>query len=211
MITFRQIECVQAIYDTGSLSKAAQKLFVSQPALSQSLKKLETELGALLFDRATQPLKLTAAGEIFVREGRELLLQREQMTNRLCAHTSTRNETLRLGISPFYSKYYLPILYPYMAQHYPTVQLKITEAISIELEALTLEDQIDLCFVPSEPQNPKLQYETVCVEEILLAAPPHSRLERYAIPSTGLPYIDLKQTAGENYIILKPEQKFCQL
>ena len=210
-ITFKQIEFVLAIAEAGSLSKAAQKLYISQPALSQTLKKLESELGTPLFERAGQSMKPTPAGKILLADGQEIINDRQRMVFRLRAQASVETSTLRLGISPFYSKYYLPIIYPYMSQRYPSVRLLVTEAISIELEALTADGEIDLCFVPSEPQNPKLQYETVCMEEILLAAPAESRLNKFATPSTGLPYIDLKHTAEENYIILRPEQKFSAL
>lgn len=210
-LTFRQIEYIVTIHEAGSLSEAAKRLFISQPALSQSLKKLETDLGVSLFNRDSHPFKLTPAGEQFLQEGRALLLQRQQMEDNLRAHAKNCEETLRLGISPFYSKFYLPILYPYILQRFPSLHLEVTEAISVELEALVLDNRLDLCFVPVEPRNPRLTYEPVCMEEILLAAPPHSHLERWATPSPGLPYLDLQHTANENYIVLKPQQKFSAM
>lgn len=210
-LTFRQIECITTIHEAGSLSEAAKRLFISQPALSQSLKKLEGELGVPLFKRDSHPLKLTPAGELFLQEGRSLLLQRQHMEETLRAHAANCEETLRLGISPFYSKFYLPILYPYILQNFPSLHLEVTEAISVDLEAMILDNRLDLCFVPVEPRNPRLTYEPVCMEEILLAAPPHSNLERWAMPSSGLPYLDLKYTANENYIVLKPQQKFSAM
>lgn len=210
-ITFRQIKYLLAVQRCRSLSEAARQLYISQPALSQTMKQMEEELGFQLIDRSARPLTLTPIGKMMAEDGQKLLDQREEMMNRLRRQTSSQQVTLRLGISPFYSKYYLPQLYRHLAERYPYLTLDVTEAISVQLEGMMLAGKLDLCFVPVEPKNPKLQYEEVCMEEILLAAPAGSMLERYAIPSSGLPYLDLKWTRDENYIVLSPEQKFSRM
>ena len=82
-MTFKMIEYVLAVYETGSFSRAAQQLFISQPALSQAIRKTEDELGAAIFVRDTHSVRLTAAGELLVREGRELLRQRSELRTRI--------------------------------------------------------------------------------------------------------------------------------
>ena len=62
-MNFRQLEYVITIYREGTLTKAAEKLFISQPALTQQLQKLEKEIGTQLFDRTTTPLTPTYAGK----------------------------------------------------------------------------------------------------------------------------------------------------
>ena len=210
-LTFRQIEYIVALQHSSSLSEAAKQLFVSQPALSQNLQKLEEELGVKLLDRRTHPIALTSAGMIFAEEGQKLLQMRDQMMQKMRNQQTGRRETFRLGISPFYSKYYLPILYPFLHEHYPALRLEVAEEISTRLEEMMIAGKIDLCFVPAEPKNPRLVYEEVCMEEILLAAPPDSLLMHYAIPSSGLPYLDLKWVRDEAFIMLKSEQKFSHM
>ena len=74
---------------------------------------------------------------------------------------------------------------------------------------MVIDGELDLCFVPLEPQNPRLNYEIIHVEEILLAVPPQHLLHAHATVSTGAtPYIDLSLFAQEPFIALKPVQKF---
>ncbi|MBR4039917.1 MAG: LysR family transcriptional regulator [Clostridia bacterium] len=210
-MTFKTIEYVIAVHDSGSFSRAAQNLFVSQPALSQAIAKAERELGVEFFVRDTHSLRLTAAGELLVREGRELLAKRNELKTRISGLSAARNETIRLGISPFYSKYYLPAVLPYFRRHFPSVSLEITEEISVVMEQQVIDGMLDFCFVPLYPQNPRLSYEVIHVEEILLAAPRDSAVCTYATPSSGLPYIDLRYLANEPFIGLKSIQKFNEM
>ena len=207
-MTFKIIEYVIAVSEEGSFSRAAQRLFVSQPALSQSIRKAETEMGAALFMRDTHTVRLTPAGELLVREGRELLRQRDELKSRISGLSDERKETIRFGISPFYSKYYLPVVLPYFSQHFPAVKLEIKEEISVELEQMVIDEKLDFCFVPLKPQNPRLSYEVIYMEEILLAVPPGHPVKTYATPSPTLPYIDLRHLENEPFIALKPVQKF---
>ena len=98
---------------------------------------------------------------------------------------------------------------PYFSDNFPASRLKVTEEISVTLEQMVIDGELDLCFVPLEPQNPRLNYEIIHVEEILLAVPPQHLLHAHATVSTGAtPYIDLSLFAQEPFIALKPVQKF---
>lgn len=207
-MTFKTIEYVIAVHEERSFSRAAQRLFISQPALSQAIAKAERDLGVEFFMRDTHTVRLTAAGELLVREGRELLRQRDELRTRISGLSAARSDTIRLGISPFYSKYYLPAVMPYFSRHFPSVHLEITEEISVVLEQQVIDGVLDFCFVPLHPQNPRLCYEVIHVEEILLAVPKDSPVCAHAVPSPGLPYIDLKYLENEPFIGLKSIQKF---
>ncbi len=208
-MTFKTIEYMLAILEEGGFSRAAQRLYISQPALSQAIRKAEEEIGTPLFVRDTRSIHLTAAGELLVREGRELIKQRDDLVHHLAGMSSSQRETIRFGISPFYSKYYLPVVLPYFSDNFPASHLKVTEEISVTLEQMVIDGELDLCFVPLEPQNPRLNYEIIHVEEILLAVPPQHLLHAHATVSTGAtPYIDLSLFAQEPFIALKPVQKF---
>ena len=66
---FKALEYICAISEAKTISQAAKNLFISQPALSQFLSKLERELGTPIFDRSGNMMKLSSAGEILVRDG----------------------------------------------------------------------------------------------------------------------------------------------
>ena len=70
---FREIEYVYAVYQERSFTKAAQKMFLSQPALSAMVKKAEKKIGTPIFDRSTSPLRLTPAGEYYIEQAEKIL------------------------------------------------------------------------------------------------------------------------------------------
>ena len=208
---FKALEYIVAISEGKSVSQAAKKLFVSQPALSQYMAKVEQELGTPVFVRTGNTIALTLAGELLAREGKALLQARDDMMARLAGLTEDSNETLRVGISPFYSKYYLPLLLPHYRQHCPHVQLKVTEKVSTELERLTLAGDLDLSFVPADPECTGLSYRPVYIEEIMIALPPDHPANRYAVPSAGIPYLDITCLKDEPFVELNPLFKFYKM
>ena len=205
---FKGIEYVCAIYEAKTISQAAKSLFISQPALSQYLAKLEQELGTTLFERAGSAMIPTTAAEILVRDGRALLNARQEMLGQVNSLTQTHKETLRFGISPFYSKYYLPLLLPYYREHHPNVHLSIVEQTSTELEQQVLDGTLDLCFIPAEPMREGLTYRPIYMEEIMIAVPPTHSINAMVIPSAGRSYLDI---CGEPFVDLVPSLKFSKM
>ena len=208
MISFRIIEYLIALYEEGSYSKAAERLYISQPALSQAIRRAEQEVGVPLLEKGTHRLRLTPQGELLLREGRDLVARRDAMVHRLQEMDDSRKTVLRFGISPFYSKYYLPLVQPYFAHNFPDVRIQVTEEISVAIEQMVLDGELDFGFVPREPENPHLTYEVLHTEEILLAVPADSPVNVFAIPSPGLSHMELRHLSGEPFVILKPIQKF---
>jgi LysR family transcriptional regulator, hydrogen peroxide-inducible genes activator len=208
-----QFKCIQyfiMIVKEGSFSSAAEKLHISQPALSQRIKKIEEELNANLFDRSKHRAELTEAGRILYLKGIHILHLYEQITNRISAIGNSSMEVVRFGISPFYSHYYLPVLLPPLLEQHPTLRYEIVEDISITLEEKLLGGNLDFCLVPVFPKNKLLEYEIVYREEILLAVPKNSPVNAYSTPASGFPYMDLSCVKNERFIALKPIQKFSE-
>ncbi|MBQ9301097.1 MAG: LysR family transcriptional regulator [Clostridia bacterium] len=211
MVSFRMIEYLIALSEEGSFSLAAERLYISQPALSQAIRRMEQELGVTLLEKRTHRLRLTPEGTLMVREGRDLIARRDAMEHRMQELGSAHKATLHFGISPFYSKYYLPLVQPYFARNFPDARIQVTEEISVAIEQLLLEEKLDIGFLPREPENPRLAYEVLHTEEILLAVPADSPINVFAIPSPDLPRIELRHLAGEPFVALKPIQKFSTM
>ena len=83
MVTFRMIEYLIALSEEGSFSLAAERLYISQPALSQAVRRMEQELGVTLLEKGTHRLRLTPEGILMVREGRDLIARRDAMEHRM--------------------------------------------------------------------------------------------------------------------------------
>jgi LysR family hydrogen peroxide-inducible transcriptional activator len=194
------------IWELRSFSKAAEVLNVSQPALSQSIKKLENEFEAPLFKRGKN-LELTEMGMLFYTYSKELLQVKERLNDAVAEKHRKRNVTIRIGMSPFYSKYYLPLIIPHVARDFHEVSLKFTEDISMKLEQKLRDGTLDFCFLPEEPKGKEIEYKTVCIEEILLAVPPGNPINSLAVPAYPLPYIDLKHIRNQQFVSLRKVQK----
>ncbi len=208
---FKALEYICAISEAKTISQAAKNLFISQPALSQSLMKIEQSLGTQVFERAGNAMSLTSAGEILVREGRALLMAREEMLGRVASLSGGHPETLRFGVSPFYSKYYLPLLLPYYRANYPHIRLDIVEMNSTELEQMVLDGGLDLCFIPAEPMREGLNYQPIYMEEIMIAVPPAHPVNARSVPSPNGPYLDMELLRNEPFVELVPSLKFSKM
>jgi len=205
-IKFSDIDYFNCIYESGSFSRASEILHISQPALSQCVKKLEEEFGIQLLDRKKKPFHLTIAGEVFYQNGKIIQDQRRKMIGSMKGFATSAEKTLRIGISPFYSKYYLPSLYPTLSQ-IPNFSFSIVDDISINLEKKLISGDVDLCFLPREPENSSIFYKDLCIEEILIAVPKSFEVNKKAISGKGMPYLELSELQDLPFVALKPEQK----
>lgn len=207
----KAVEYVIAIAQAKTISGAAKNLYISQPALSQYLQRIEQELGTPIFNRRGSHLDLTPTGEVLVQKGRALLNMRQDMLEQINGLADKNKKTIRFGISPFYSKYYLPPLMLYYREHYPQTRFEIVEKISVELEKAVLEGSLEVCFAPAYPIVPGLHYEMIHMEEIMIAVPKDHPVNQYATPSYGTPYMEMEHLKNLPFVALEPEQKFAQM
>lgn len=209
----RDIQYVVTVAHESSFSKAAQALFISQPALSQSIKRLENELNIRLFIRENNSIRLTAAGKIFVADGIEILRMSNALRTKMSEIINLRDCNLKIGISTFYSNCYLPKILPAFQSQYPSIHLEIIEESSNVLEELASAGKVDFSMIPAPLDNKQLDSQVIYQEQILLALPPNHLLSRQITPalSSGLPFIDLALVKDEPFIFLKKHQKFTRM
>ena len=209
----KDIQYVVTVARESSFSRAAQILFVSQPALSQSIKRLENKLGVPLFIREGKTVKLTSAGEIFVADGIEILRMSSALKKKMSDIINLKDCHLKIGISTFYSNCYLPRIIPSFQRQYPSVHLEIIEESSNVLEELAHNGEVDFCMIPGPLDNKQLDSQILCQEQILMALPPNHHLNKQLTPalSSGLPFIDLALLKDEPFIFLKKHQKFTKI
>ena len=205
----REIEYVATVAEHGSFSKAAEKLFVSQPALSQSVQRLEEKLGVKLLNRAGNPVVLTDAGQQFMEQGYEILLAREMIYKKMADVKNMASGKLTIGISQFYGKYYISRLLPLFNKKYPGIKVHITEEISSVLEEMILQGKIDFGIFSLPISSRKIRYETIFAEEILFAAPKGHPITKHTNPgkSTTIPKVNLSLFSGEDFIMVKEGQR----
>ncbi|HPK15922.1 MAG TPA: LysR family transcriptional regulator [Clostridia bacterium] len=209
----RDIQYVVTIADKRSFSQAAEALYVSQPALSQAIKRLEAEIGTALFSRKRKKVFLTRAGEIFLHDAKQIL----QLSNHLLIQMenihSLKQGSLHIGMTPLFGRFYFA--QPYKAFHalYPGVDISVHETSSIALERLLAAGTIDIALIPLPLENKSFQYEEIVSEETFLAVPADHRINRL-IPrmSPGeFGTVDMAFFCKDDFIMLNPGQRLREL
>lgn len=204
----REIEYIAVVSELGHFSKAAEKLNVSQPALSQAIRRLEDRLGVALLNRASSPIALTDAGRLFMKQGYEILFARDSIYRQMAEVKNMTSGTLSIGISQFIGKYYISRHVPLFNKAYPGIRVQITEEISSLLEEQILQGKIEFGIYSSPAINPKLHYDTVFEEELLFAtSKQHPVAKRYKQKDqTAFPSVDLSVFKNDDFIMVKEGQ-----
>ncbi|MBQ7154520.1 MAG: LysR family transcriptional regulator [Synergistaceae bacterium] len=165
----QELEYIYAIYKAGSFSKAAEKLYITQPALSMSVKKIEASIGMALFDRSTRPVMLTEAGRIYVESIEKMLALEEDMTSRIHDIHELKTGSLCIGGSHYINAYILPEAMTRFSAKYPGVELELVEASSAELAEMLGERLIDLTFSCRDDIIAKFEHYPAFMDHVLLA------------------------------------------
>lgn len=143
----RQLQYAVALFETRNFSQVAEKLNISQPALSKQILGLENELGVKLFDRSTSPVTVTPAGWHFIREAKELLYKEDQLLRSMGRFQSGEVGELVIGVTPFRSAYLIPQMVKAFRETYPNVQVTLREAGSDILRKEAMDGKYDFAVV----------------------------------------------------------------
>lgn len=146
-MNFLSIKYFLAIVEEGSISSAARKLFISQQALSEHVKKLERELGVPLLKRG-KTISLTVAGESFAKGGREVLRAKDAMLREIALVTDLRRSAITLGISTFEVPPFLPGLLAKFSIDYPEYQTAVEKRQVADLAYNMLGIDLFFSFTP---------------------------------------------------------------
>lgn len=168
---FSRRELIYTIYQEKSFSKAAQKLFISQPSLSLMVKKLEEQIGMPLFDRSTKPIQLTSAGQEYLAAAQAIRQTENSFLNYIRAVNQLEAGSLGIGSNQLLSSLVLPRYIGAFAQKYPKIKLTLLDANSTTLENEIMAGHLDLVIdnhiLPPEIFDKKL----LATEQLLLAVP----------------------------------------
>ncbi len=144
LMTITQLEYVIAVDTHRSFAKAANHCYVSQPALSMQVKKIEEELDVLIFDRSKKPVITTDIGQKIVEHARLILKEVERMHEIIQYQKDEIRGTLRVGIIPTLSPYLVPLFINNFIEKYPDVNLIFEELLSEEIIEKLNTDLLDV-------------------------------------------------------------------
>lgn len=195
----RQMQYAVELAKDRNVSQTAERLGITQPALSKHILTLEKELGVKLFDRSTSPMSLTAAGEHFVREAQELLYREDQLHRSLEAYKSGESGRLVIGISPFRSLYMIPDVVRQVREKYPDVEVVLHEPASDQLRADAAEGKYDFAIVNLPVDEAVLDVIELEADAMVLAVPVAMAK---ALPKAET--LDLSACANLHFVTVEP-------
>ena len=168
---FYRKNLIYTIAQEQSFSKAAQKLFIAQPSLSLMVKNLEEDLGTPLFDRSCKPIRLTEAGQEYVRATEQIQSIEHAYAEYILALNNLETGSLRIGSNQLLSSLVLPKYIAEFVQTYPNIQLNLLDANSTTLENEITNGGLDIVIDNSELSTELFRQKYLASEYLLLAVP----------------------------------------
>lgn len=164
-------EYVYAVYEEKSFSKAAQKLYITQPALSTAIKKVEKKIGSPIFDRSTSPIGLTPGGEVYIEAIEKLFALEQNTLNQLNNLNGLLAGKLAIGGTIFFTSFILPAQLAKFAQKYPQIKIELVEGTTTQLTEKLISEEVDLIIDNSEMDDKNYEKFYYGTERIILAVP----------------------------------------
>lgn len=175
-----------ALAEEGSISRAAERLYMAQSSLSQFLQRFEGELGTKLFVRTSKGIRPTCSGQCFIEHARQMMLQYQRAKNELWDNENMEAGRVIFGISTFRGIRMLPKILKSFYSKYPKVKVDVVEEHSMRLEELLLDGKLDLAVVATPTFKLKNEVEFLKDDEILIVANKEHPITKCAYPIDDL-------------------------
>jgi DNA-binding transcriptional LysR family regulator len=184
----KEFEYIVEIANQESISKAAARLYLSQPTLTKFLKKMEDEFGTPLFDRIGKKMIPTAAGKCCVEQSKRILEIHDQMTRDIQSLKDVNHGCIRIGTSASRGEFFINRVLPQMMQKYPDLSFHLCVEAKGDLMKKLDTDELDIIFVSNYSERPYLEYARIAQEEMVLVVPEDHPLFDKAIRSEAFRY-----------------------
>lgn len=211
----RQIENILAIEQEQSISKAAEKLFLTQSALNQQLLRLEKELGTKLFERRKHSMIPTCAGRIYLSTASRMVDMKKE-TYKIIHDISEENAgEISISYTPERGASMFSHIYPYFHEYYPKITFHILEARVKTMEQLILQKDVTMAFCTYAKglKHPDIEYIDIGKERIILGLPITHPLAHLAGKESWktFPEFDLRRLKGENFVLSTRETRIREM
>ncbi len=174
---FGELQMFLAVAREGSFSRAAEKVYRTQPAVSLAIRKLEESLGQPLFVRGARPVRTTEAGKLLQEYAERLLNLRDEVRKGLADLEGLKRGELSLGVNESSIHALLPALARFRREH-SGVQIRVHRVFSRDIPHEVLNYRLDLGAVSFVPREPQLQSTEILRDELTLVVPPNHELAR---------------------------------
>ena len=154
------------VADTRNISRAAERLGITQPSLSSAVKRLEESLGTKLFTRSRSGVQMTKAGEELLAKGRLLLLNWEQLKSEINRRESAVTGQYVIGCHISVGLYTLPHFIPNLLLEYPELEIKLKHDLSRKITESVISYKVDFGIVVNPVKHPDLVIKEICTDEV---------------------------------------------
>jgi len=167
-----------AVAENLSFSKAANELFISQPAVTKHIKELERQLGLALFHRKGNRIYLTNAGEITYKFYKQAFQLYSELEFVLGALKDEHKGSLRIGASSTISQYVIPKVLAQYHKRYPKIELSLFNGNSFDIEQKLMDNKIDIALVENNSSRQNLKYINFLNDEVVAVAAKNSLISK---------------------------------
>lgn len=196
----RRLQVFFTVAKQLSFTKAAELLFMTQPAVTFQVKQLEEHFNTRLFERSHGKISLTPAGELALDYAERILNMTSEMEARISELTGQVSGPLLIGASTTIAEYMLPKLLGEFKRMHPETQARLTVANSETIENKVADHTLDLGLIESPSHNPNLVTKVCCEDELVMICAPDSDLARLGVVSPAQlashPYISRESGSG---------------
>ena len=187
-----QLEVFLTVAREHRFSRAAEKLYRTQSAVSQTIRKLELEIGEPLFDRSSRDGVLTDAGRVLQEYAEKLLNLRQDAQVALTEMRELQKGKLTIAANEFTALYLLPVLAAYRRLH-PAIRITVQRSLGSHIPDDILRHNVELGVLSYDPQEPQLQSTIVYLDELAFVVPPGH-------PLAGAKEVSVRQLGAESFV-----------
>jgi DNA-binding transcriptional LysR family regulator len=187
-----QLEVFLTVARERRFSRAAEKLYRTQSAVSQTIRKLEVELGEPLFDRSSRDGLLTDAGRVLQEYAEKLINLRQDAQEALVELRELQKGKLSIAANEFTSLYLLPVLAEFRRLH-PTIKITVRRSLGSHIPDDVLKHDVELGVLSYDPEEPQLQSVVVYLDELAFIVPPD-----HPLASAG--EVSIRQLGAESFV-----------
>jgi DNA-binding transcriptional LysR family regulator len=187
-----QLEVFLTVARERRFSRAAEKLYRTQSAVSQTIRKLEVELGEPLFDRSSREGVLTDAGCVLQEYAEKLINLRQDAQEALVELRELQKGKLSIAANEFTSLYLLPVLAEFRRLH-PTIKITVRRSLGSHIPDDVLKHDVELGVLSYDPEEPQLQSVVVYLDELAFVVPPG-----HPLASAG--EVSIRQLGAESFV-----------
>ncbi|RIH85558.1 LysR family transcriptional regulator [Calidithermus roseus] len=190
-MTLERLRYLVALAEERSFTRAAERVFLTQPALSIQIRQLEEELKVRLFDRTKRPLELTEVGRRVVAQARRVLEEVEKLRALVGGEEGLFEGVFRVGVIPTLAPYLLPRLLPRLTRRWPALELSVREELTPGILQGLLEGRLDAGLIGTPEGLPGLELTSLFEEGfVAYVAPSHPLYARSALHPVEIPLED---------------------